>query len=252
MPSFTVLVIATNRYVDFLPASLESICLNLFPDSLGQVLVFTNDEKFEYKPVGNRIKIQKILIPNYGWPDATLRRYEIFSKYWDQVSGDYVIYIDVDAIVVGKPLLGELITKMKAENAGVFVVEHPGYFKRDWKTWVAARRKNGIWETNRKSSAFVPLIHRRKYFAGGVWGGERLQLSHMITKLEKNVAEDLKLGIVALSHDESHLNSWATKNDSLKLGPSWVFAPGYSNLSGITPIIQVIHKPEEYFEARKE
>lgn len=250
MPTFTVLVIATNRYINFLPSLLTSIDQNLFLDSTGQVMVFTNHNEISVNEISDRVSVQKVLIPNLGWPDATLKRYAIFTEHWGKISGDYVIYIDVDAVVVGKPLLRVIVDDLNSHNSDIFVVRHPGYFRRDWKTWIAARRKSGIWETRRESMAFVPLFSRRTYVAGGVWGGKRSALYRMISQLKINVEIDLQKEIVAIFHDESHLNNWVTKHHVLKLSPAWVFAPGYENLLGIEPIIEVIHKPEEFFEAR--
>lgn len=247
-----MLVVATNRYIEFFPALLESIDTNLFNDSRGQVLLFTNHEEFEIPKTSARVSVERVLIPAFGWPEATLKRYEIFSDHWNSVTGDYVVYIDVDAVVVGNPSMSELIHKFHEIDAGVFVVRHPGYYNRDWKTWIAARRKSGIWETNKNSKAYVPLLRRRTYVAGGVWGGQRTAVHQMVEQLRKDVDGDYRKGIVAISHDESHLNRWITRHHVLTLSPAWVYAAGYSWLKGIEPIIEVIEKPLEYFEARKE
>lgn len=251
MPNFTVLIIATNKYVNFLPELLDSIEKKLFVDALGQILVFTNEPDAVSVENTGRIRVQTISIPGYGWPDATLRRYEVFKENWHLVEGELVIYVDVDALVVAETNLADLVRDMKKSNSQVFVVRHPGYYRRDLKTWIAARRNRGIWESDKRSKAYVPLTKRITYVAGGVWGGYKDALLRMIGNLASNVEDDLTRGLIAISHDESHLNSWITRNRVMKLSPAWVYAPGYKNLDGIEPIIEVLHKPVEYFDDRK-
>jgi hypothetical protein len=248
MTDFTVLLIATNRYTDYATTLIESIHEKLFTASTGQVLLFTDNPSIFEDSSSDRVSVIPVEIPSYGWPDATLLRYRIFAENWAAVTGDYVMYLDVDTIVASKVQLRDVFDS--ANKLDLAFVRHPGYFKTGPIRWIRARSWQGTWETRRRSTAFVPSWRRKTYVAGGVWIGTKEAIFQMVSQLQKNVDADLAQNIVAQWHDESHLNSWAARHEAKLLDPSWAHAPGYKNIQHLTPIIELVHKPQEFFDQR--
>lgn len=250
MKDFTILLVATNKYVDYALDLIPSIINNLFHDGTGQVVIFT-DSPLLFGGLGDsRVSILPIEIPNYGWPEATLYRYKFFEENWSVIQGNIVMYMDVDTLVVDKISISEIVFDTNKELNNTYMVRHPGYFHNNFFKFLLARSPLGTWETNRRSTAFVPFFRRTTYVAGGVWLGLNSDIHKMVKQLNKNVTQDSRWGYIAKWHDESHLNWWAANNKINYLSPAWAHAPGYRNIKYIIPRIQLVHKPQEYFDQR--
>lgn len=248
MNDFTVLLVATNKYVDYAHGLIASIQKNLFTKSNGQVLLFTDQPELFIGLSSNRLAVETIEIPSYGWPEATLLRYEFFESYWSSVSGKVVMYIDVDTFVVSEVQISDVFPPGTPQD--IAMVRHPGFMSvSPWEA-IVARGPNGTWETNPKSKAFVNLFQRKTYVAGGVWLGKKDAIFEMISQLKSNVENDLSWGFIAKWHDESHLNYWAATHNVKYLSPAWAYAPGYKNMDSFNPIIELVHKPQEFFDSR--
>ena len=76
--------------------------------------------------------------------------------------------------------------------------------------------------------------------------GLKAELGIVMSELSAAVERDRVNGITAKNHDESHLNSWKTRNSHTLLTPEWAYADGYRNLKGLIPLIKVIHKPSTF------
>lgn len=63
-------------------------------------------------------------------------------------------------------------------------------------------------ERDPKSLAYIPYNKGYKYVCGGVNGGETTAYLEMIDVLKKRIDEDLSNGIIAIFHDESHINKY--------------------------------------------
>lgn len=250
MTDFTVLVIATNKYSEYAVDLIKSIDERLFTDSTGQVLIFT-DQPTRFADLNlERIACTPIEIPSLGWPDATLLRYEIFEQHWGQVAGDFVMYIDADTTVAKNIPIS--IVKSELDHSRIALVRHPGYYNKTFIENLKSRSFLGTWETRRSSSAFVPFFRRKTYVAGGVWMGYKSEVFELIKTLASHVQIDKQNGIMAKWHDESHLNWWNSTHQVAHLEPSWAFAPGYANISHHEAIIELVHKPQEFFDQRQD
>jgi len=117
-----------------------------------------------------------------------------------------LVFLDADTLVVDKVLEEDFIS-----NKPLFGVWHPCH-----NMGMPPHNKiPGAFETNPLSLACVdvsidnyPLV----YYQGCLWGGSVLQVMNMISILRNNIDEDLKNGIVARWHDESHLNKFFADN----------------------------------------
>lgn len=240
LTDFTVLMIATNKYLDFAVESIRSIQEFLFPDKEGQVLLFTDQPKSFNVKSDSRVQVDLVEIEPLKWPEATLLRYEIFNNHWQSVQGDFVIYLDADTLVKRATPFAEV----NLENLinGIALVQHPGYYENTGLKWILNRTIASTWETNAKSLAFVPLLRRKKYVCGGVWMGEKNSIEKMIKQLARQVTIDRQNGVMAKWHDESHLNSWFANNKVSAKTPEWAYSPDYNYSNIENPIIEVITK----------
>lgn len=255
---YTFISIATNRYSNYLLELLNS------SRNLGRHLseiewvIFTDSPEF-YDEIREEIGlvVKVIKIPSYNWPEATLFRYKIFRENFDQISGDYVIYLDADM-----ELVSDFIENIEPENwdNGVALVSHPGYWRtRNYLSRIKLYLQNpyllikdsyrfirvgslGAWETNKKSTAFTPRKDRENYVCGGTWMGSSESIRKLVTELSQNVEEDAARGVMALWHDESHLNKWSASNKFTLLTPRFCHDKSYPGLSNLSPLIRAVDK----------
>jgi histo-blood group ABO system transferase len=180
-----ILLIATNRYIEFINPLIESINKFFLTDYEKHFFLFTNKDA----PDG----VKKIHIDHKPWPNMTLYRYNIFaaneSLFQDM---DYLYYLDADMIVVdkvGNEILGETVG-----------TSHPGFYNRE--------RSCFTYETNSQSMACISANQGKTYYAGGFVGGSREGFMAMCRTIRKWVDKDASNGITAVWHDESHLNKY--------------------------------------------
>lgn len=194
------------------------------------------------------------------WPFPTLLRYQFLLTVSDQVRGRIVMHLDADMLFVDELKLSNIEKSLGAK--GVAVISHPGYYRpsgwknlkfymknykylaRDFKT-KALFGGLGTWERNKLSRAFVPRSLRKNYVCGGAWLGKNSEILNLCKILSARINEDLGQNIVAVFHDESHLNWYQTTNHLLLLNPELCYDPKYPQLKNLMPKILAVDKNAE-------
>jgi len=198
-----ILVIATNKYIQFVERLLDNIEENFLNGHEIQCLLFTDHEV----ETSDNVKVSQI--DHEPWPMPTLKRYNYFIKEKDFISKfDYCYYFDVDMAIVekvGDEVLGDLVA-----------TRHPSqsFYGPD----------NATYERNSKSLAYIPTGEGKTYYAGGFNGGKTEHFLKMSEVISDRVTKDLENNIIALWHDESHLNRYLIDNPpTLELDPSYCY-----------------------------
>jgi len=199
-----ILNIATNKYIQFVEQLLESVEENFLNGHDISALVFTNHEIEE---VSDNVKISQI--EHEPWPIPTLKRYHYFVKEKEYLSQfDYIYYMDVDMRIedkVGDEILGDLVA-----------TQHPGFWFKDKSQFSYERRP--------ESTAFVPADEGKMYYAGGFNGGKPEHFLKMSQTIVDNVEKDFENGLIAVWHDESHMNRYLINNPpTIELTPSYCY-----------------------------
>lgn len=199
-----ILTIATNKYLQFVEKLYDSIEKNFLNGHEITCLLFTDNEV----ETSDNVKVH--YIKHESWPMPTLKRYNYFVKEKDFIlEHDYCFYFDADMRVdniVGDEVLGNLVA-----------TEHP------YQSFYSINEMS--YDRNPKSLAYVPIGEGKKYYAGGFNGGSTKDFLKMSEAISKNVNEDLKNNVIALWHDESHLNRYLIDNPpTISLSPSYCFA----------------------------
>ena len=205
-----ILTIATNKYIKFVERLLDNIEENFLNGHEIQCLLFTDHEV----ETSDNIRVCKI--DHEPWPMPTLKRYNYFIKEKEFISKfDYCYYFDVDMGIdgkVGDEVLGDLVATM-----------HPyqSFYPKEQRTY----------DRNSKSLAFVPFGEEGEYYyAGGFNGGLTKNFLEMAEVIANRVTKDLENDVIALWHDESHMNRYLIDNPpTLSLTPSYCFAEEFYN-----------------------
>lgn len=199
-----ILNIATNKYIQFVEPLLNSIEENFLNGHEISALVFTDHEIEE---TTDNVKISQI--DHEPWPIPTLKRYHYFMKESEYISQfDYCFYMDVDMRIVNKvgdEVLGDLVA-----------TQHPGFWFKNNAEFSYERRP--------ESTAFVPYEQGKMYYAGGFNGGKPEHFLKMSKTIVDNVEKDFKNNLIAVWHDESHMNRYLIDNPpTLELTPSYCY-----------------------------
>lgn len=246
--SIAVVTVATNIYLEYWKEMVISLDKVVMPNKKIISYVFTDKPELakSYQSLLKNVIIFPIKIPPYGWPDATIRRYEIFSEFSSQISEDVIIHLDADMLVLNDIYLDFVEA---AEKSPIILVAHPGFWglkpnvrQKIKRIFSQTQNVLGSWESRTISKAYVPVQERRTYVCGGVWAGRRREFFQLTEQLAYQVETDFKNSVIAVWHDESHLNNWASKNDFLLLSPSYCFVADYAHLSGLKPKILAVEK----------
>lgn len=192
-----LLIIATGKYDKFIKHLLDSADRYFLPGEDVTYVLFTD------KPIEYNFKRFMMMVPtdHRPWPYATLDRYEIFSQCPVLEGFEYLYYCDADMLfvdTVGKEIFGKRVATI-----------HPGYVGGV-----------GSPERNHLSTAYIPHLSKNVYYAGGFNGGS--EYLKMCKALAKNIQIDKDNGVMAVWHDESHMNRYLFDNH-----PDVVLTPSY-------------------------
>lgn len=203
-----LLIIATNKYIEFLQPLITSADKWFLNGQEVTYFIFTN-QNIEIETNRNVIKTN---VEHKPWPWMTLGRYKIFTDNSEMLNKmDYLYYCDADMLFMGE--VGEEIF------SDLVATQHHGYLGR-----------RGTPETNPKSLACVYPNEDMQYFAGGFNGGSSKEYLKMSDKLSKNIDIDYQNDIIAIWHDESHMNRYYIDNKpTLILNPSYCYHDAITN-----------------------
>jgi hypothetical protein len=256
-----ILTVATNIYLDYWVTMIQSFEENSGLDFELTFHVFTNrvEEARLASQLLKKSRIQVHEIPNLGWPEATLRRFELINAASREIQENVLMHLDADMIIHQN---FDSDWDPEQWSGGISLVRHPGFFglpsysdavrtalrKPTLKNIKSLRAfsnsTHGSWETNPYSEAFVPRNKRIKYYCGATWMGQSEPFLEMVNTLAGQTRLDTKKNVLAVWHDESHLNKWASENIFTELSPKYCFAKGFVDESRIKNIIEAVDKGE--------
>ena len=209
MAKIGLLVIATGKYDQFIPLLFKSMRQYFLVGNEVTMFVFT-DQELPKKP--GLVSLPHIHEP---WPNPTLKRYHVFDKYKEELSKmDYLYYCDADMRFFSK-IGEEVIPDTETE---LVATEHPGFF--------GGRR--GTYESRKESTAYVSEKEGGIYFAGGFNGGTSKAFLKMSEEIKNRIDKDLENDIIAIWHDESHLNRYMIDNPPKVLNPSYCYPENWA------------------------
>ena len=228
--------IGTSKYLNFLPKYYEKIHENFLPNTEKTFLVFTDGEG-EF-PDDVKVYSQEHL----EWPYITLTRFEILNKAREEIlKNDWLIFLDADTLVVDKVLEENFFS-----DKPLFGVWHPCH-----NLGMPPHNKlPGAFETNPSSLAYVDTNKESPtvYYQGCLWGGRVPEVLKMIDELQDRTNKDLEKDIVAIWHDESHLNKYFIENKDLVniLGPEYAYPEVFSKYCEFSPKIVHLAKDSSF------
>lgn len=200
-----LLIVATGRYINLVEQLIISANKHFLKNHDVTYFIFTDGQP---PKAANVIKISQNRL---GWPYDTMMRYEMYYKAKDIVADmDYLFATDADMLfvdTVGDEILSDRVATM-----------HPGFVGR-----------RGTYETNKNSTACINNNEGTHYFAGGFNCGTKKEFLRLAETVTKNIHTDLGKNLIAVWHDESHLNRYYVDNvPTLMLSPSYCYPESWN------------------------
>ena len=228
--SAAIIFIGTNKYLNFFPKYYETCEEFLFPDLRKQYFVFTDGELEGELPEN----ITYVQIPHKDWPAITLERFHTILQAEELLKEhEWLLFIDadmrVDSVVFSEEVLDD--------DKDFVAVHHPCHYNTG----------TGTFERRPESEACVtgePL----QYYQGCLWGGKMEAVIPMMKLLRDRVDKDYSNDIIAVWHDESHLNRFFIENhDSVfAIPPDYAFPEIYPDYPYKRKIIHLAKDNSSY------
>ncbi len=216
MIKIAILYICTGKYNIFWQefySSAEKYLLNS-SEYEKHYFVFTDIKHIEFQNSPNVHKIYQKQLP---WPYITLDRFKIFQQVRHALEKmDYIYFFNANVLFVDT--IAEDI--LPSDEKPLVLVQHPGFYYKN--------RAAFTYDQNKHSLAYITSAEGEHYFMGGVNGGRADTYLSLIEEIEKHIEIDKSKNIIALWHDESHLNRYAVdhQNQIEILNPSYGYPEG--------------------------
>jgi hypothetical protein len=204
-----ILYICTGKYEIFWKDFYESAQKKFLPKHEKHYFVFT-DAKSIYAQNENDVSV--ISQKKLGWPYDTLMRFKMFLKVKEElINFDYIFFLNANAEILN--IVDDSILNPAYDYIGA---KHPVYWDKE--------NIDFIYDRNPKSLAYIPLGQGQYYYMGSFNGGKSDKYIKLIEELSANIDKDLKNNVIAIWHDESHLNSYFLDKSVLALSPEYAWA----------------------------
>lgn len=203
--SVGILYICTGKYAAFYEGFKNSIH-NFLPSMKKRLYVFT--DSLDIKNDDDAVVIHQ---EKLGWPYDTLMRYHMFLKIEEQLKiHDYLFFFNANMVVLDKIEESEVIPE--EDTDGLVAVLHSSFVN-----------SRGTFETRNESTACLKENEGQYYYQGCLNGGETESFLEMCKVLKTNIDTDLSKNIIAVWHDESHMNWYLDKKRVKKLHPGFSY-----------------------------
>lgn len=205
-----ILYIATGRYNIFWEYFYRSAEQFLLKDCEKHFFIFS--DSLDYLVGEDQNDVTRIEQRKMGWPFDTLLRFEIFLSIENQLQNfDYVFFFNGNTEILSEIRAVDLLP-LSIHQKLVFA-HQPHLFHNKINKYT--------YERNPESLAYIPYNCGHSYFTGALNGGEVSSYLEMCKVLAKNIQIDLSNNIIALWHDESHLNHYALNRNDIKILPPY-------------------------------
>jgi hypothetical protein len=211
---------------------------------------FNNDQKhyFVFTDATDLIFDSNVTIINKkceGFPHDSLFRFDMFLEIEKFIlEYDYVFFFNANMLFL-KDVNSEIFPC--GNFKGLIGVIHPlGHKYKKFPSMFT-------YERNKKSLAYIKKENKNfKYYMGGLNGGTVFEYYEMVKECSKNIHIDYNNNIVAVFHDESHLNKYYSNAKVHSLSTSYGYPEGA--VLTVEPIVIIRNKLsfDDYFDKHKE
>ena len=209
-----ILYICTGPYRIFWEGFYQSCEKHFFPHAEKNYFVFTDSSNL----VGSQ-NINVYFKPSRGFPLDSLLRFDYFSEIKAEWLGcDYVYFFNSNMRFV-LDITTEILPSDK--QSGLVALLHPGRFNKSKYWHPYERRKDSC-------ACILPWEGNGKYYMGALNGGTAGAYSALVETCRAQIQRDIDRNVIAVYHDESHLNKYLSCKNILELSPAFGYPEGWA------------------------
>lgn len=229
-----ILYICTGRYNQFFHEFYISSKKHFLSNVEKHFFVWTDDLNLcDYNDVSLIYKECK------GFPLDSLMRFEMFLGIKEKLDKfDYTYFFNSNMLFVS-----DISEEILPINRGEIVFTlNAGYYNKSKFLYP--------YERNKKSLAFIKFNIKKKYkyVIGGLNGGKTSDYLFFAKECHDRIIQDLKSGLIAVFHDESHINRFYNQHGGKLLPPSFAYPEGQSLPFKSKILIRDKVKIDNYFD----
>lgn len=201
-----ILYICTGKYNQFFKGFYESSeKFFLSGKAEKEYFVFTDDMNLSDAP-NVHLNYKKY----EGFPLDSLFRFDMFLRVKDEIlQCDYAYFFNANMLFIS--YVGEEFLPKQSDMTAVI---HPGQYRRMPCLYP--------YERNKRSTAYIaPFEGEYHYYMGSLNGGKSDAFVRFAEVCSKRTHQDFDNGIIALFHDESHLNKYMRDVNGEGLSPMY-------------------------------
>ncbi|MBQ3584025.1 MAG: glycosyl transferase family 6 [Lachnospiraceae bacterium] len=227
MKTIGILYICTGKYDVFWEDFYISFENYFLPNTEKHYFVFT-DATYLYDE-GKNPRIHKKMIGFEPWPLPTLLKYRTFLTFESELAEMDYLYQSNANIICNETITEE---EFLPREKDLFFNIHPGYMKR--------KPVDYPYDRNPASLAYVPYNKGKIYVFGAMNGGKSAAFIRMMKEVEARIEMDLKKGVIARWHDESHVNHYVATHTNYSIhSPAYCYPVGFdvdypSKIAGVS------------------
>lgn len=231
-----ILYICTGKYDIFWKDFFLSAEKFFLPKHHKEYFIFTDKELYAQDTCS---RIHKFYQENLGWPFNTLKRFEMFLRIKEQLKNfDFIFFMNANL-----EFLKEVNEEFLPIEENFTLAQHAGFYYN--------KPVEFTYDRNPKSTAYIPYDRGKYYVCGGMNGGKTKYYLELIQTLYENTEKDLQNNVIALWHDESHLNHYILdRNDYKLLHPGYCYPQDQDNIPECECFILARNK-DRYFDTFK-
>ncbi len=210
-----ILYICTGEYIVFWKKFYESCEKNFLRGFRKEYYVFTDAPHIANEEFTNVHRIFQNKLP---WPYITLKRFDIFLRVASELEGcEYTFFFNANCYINKRIYPGGILPNDEEE---LIVASHPGM--------VFKPNTEYTYERNAASRASIPMGEGQVYVMGAFNGGRTAAYLKMARCLSERIKQDESDGVIAIYHDESHLNRYIYERKTYKLvDAGYVYPEGW-------------------------
>lgn len=198
-----ILYICTGKYNQFFNGFYDSSeRFFLHGKAQKEYFVWTDDDAIS----AGRPNVVTIHKECRGFPADSLFRFEMFLQAEEELRGyDYIYFFNANA-EFKQPVNEEILPDETGLAMGLWYNQEKPW----WNPWrILDLPAFFCYEHNKKSLAYIPPFEKNyKQYMGGLNGGRTKEYLEMINTLSTNIRIDYENGIIAIAHDQSHINAY--------------------------------------------
>lgn len=199
-PTIGVLYICTGKYDIYWEQFYESSEKYFCPGLEKHYYIFTDSQNIK-----SNARVTVIYQQRLGWPDDTLMRFHLFLRERHRYEKhDYLFFLNAN-MQFARKIRPKKILPSKREK--LVAVIHPYYYESP---------VGAPFESDHNSLAYADPNKARHYVQGCLNGGLTEDYLHMAEVLAQRIDKDKENGIIAVWHDESHLNAYLVGHPEYK------------------------------------